>query len=83
MAQLVKNLPAMWEIRVRPLGWKDPLEKERLPILVFLPREFRELYSPWGGKESDTTERLSLSLWKQDLTSYCSISLLLDDSKIL
>ena len=28
MAQMVKNLPAMWETRVRSLGWEDPLEKE-------------------------------------------------------
>ena len=27
VAQLVKNLPAMWEIWVRSLGWEDPLEK--------------------------------------------------------
>ena len=27
MAQLVKNLPAMWETLVRFLGWEDPLEK--------------------------------------------------------
>ena len=27
IAQLVKNLPAMWEIWVRSLGWEDPLEK--------------------------------------------------------
>ena len=27
MAQLVKNLPAMWETWVLPLGWEDPLEK--------------------------------------------------------
>ena len=26
-AQLVKNLPAMWETLVRSLGWEDPLEK--------------------------------------------------------
>ena len=26
-AQLVKNLPAMWEAWVRSLGWDDPLEK--------------------------------------------------------
>ena len=26
-AQLVKNLPAMWKIWVRSLGWEDPLEK--------------------------------------------------------
>ena len=27
VAQTVKNLPAMWEIWVRSLGWEDPLEK--------------------------------------------------------
>ena len=27
MAQLVKNLPEMWETWVRSLGWEDPLEK--------------------------------------------------------
>ena len=28
MVQMVKNLPAVQETRVRSLGWKDPLEKE-------------------------------------------------------
>ena len=28
MAQMLKNLPAMQETLVRPLGWEDPLEKE-------------------------------------------------------
>ena len=27
MAQMVKNLPAMWETQVQSLGWEDPLEK--------------------------------------------------------
>ena len=48
----------MW---VRSLGQEDPLEKEWQPSPVFLPGEFhgqRSLagYSPWGCKESDTTE---------------------------
>ena len=25
---MVKNLPAMQETQVQPLGWEDPLEKE-------------------------------------------------------
>ena len=47
------------------LGWEDPLEKGKAPTPVFWPGEFHRLYSPWGRKESDTTERLShwLSLW--------------------
>ena len=42
------------------MGWEDPLEKGKAPhssILAFL----HGLYSPWGCKESDTTERLSLA----------------------
>ena len=27
MAQRVKNPPAMWEMRLRSLGWEDPLEE--------------------------------------------------------
>ena len=27
VAQLVKNLPALWETWIWPLGWEDPLEK--------------------------------------------------------
>ena len=50
----------MWETWVQSLGWEDPLEKEWLPTPVFWPGEFHGLYSPWGRKESDTTERTSL-----------------------
>ena len=28
VAQMVKNLPAVWEIWVQSLGWEDPLEKQ-------------------------------------------------------
>ena len=31
MAQLVKNLPAVWQTWVRSLGWEDPQRRERLP----------------------------------------------------
>ena len=56
-AQLVKNPPAMRETWVPSLGWEDPPgEGEGYPTPVIWPGEFHELYSPWGGKESDTTE---------------------------
>ena len=61
VAQLVKNLPAMWETWVQSLDWEDPLRRERLPTSVLWPGEFHGLYSSWGHKESDTIERLSLS----------------------
>ena len=35
----------MRETWVWSLGWEDPLEKERLPTLVFWPEEFHGLYS--------------------------------------
>ena len=45
------------------LPWvgKIPWRRERLPNPIFWPGEFHGLYSPWGPKESDTTEQLSLS----------------------
>ena len=49
----------MWEIWVQSLGWETPWRRERRE---FLPGEFHGLYSPWGHKESDTTEWGSLSL---------------------
>ena len=65
MAQTVKRLPAMREMQVRFLGWKDPLEKEMAThsrTLAQKAREWRRLLgcSPWGHKEPDTTERLHL-----------------------
>ena len=77
VAQLVKNPPQSGFNWVQSLGGKMPWRREWLPTLAFLPGEFHVLYSPWGLKELDTTERLSLSLllsatfswsnWKQDL----------------
>ena len=62
VAQLVKNLPVMQETWVWSLGWEDPLKKGKATTPVFWPREFHELYSPWGHKGSDMTERLAFSL---------------------
>ena len=39
---------------------KIPWRREGLPTSVFWSGEFHGIYSPWGCKESDTTERLSL-----------------------
>jgi len=51
VAQMVKNQPAVWEIWVQSLGWKDPLEKRSATDTSILARR-----SPWGSKELDTTE---------------------------
>ena len=67
VAQLVKNIPTMWETWVLSLGGKILWRRERLPTPVVWPGEFYGLYSPWGHKASDTTEQLSLSLFLQTL----------------
>ena len=64
VAQMVKRLLAMRETWVQSLGWEDPLEKEMAThssTPVLLPGKFHALrslvgYSPWGCKESHTTE---------------------------
>ena len=61
VAQMVKNPPAMQETRVQSLSQNHPWRREWLPSPVFLPGESRGQrsltgYSPWGCKESDTTE---------------------------
>ena len=66
MAQLVKNLSATWELWVQSLSWEDPQRRKSQPTPVLLPGEFHEQrslagHSPWGGKESDTNEQLTLS----------------------
>ena len=39
---------------------KIPWRRKRLPTPLFWSGEFHGLYSPWGHKDSDTTEWLSL-----------------------
>ena len=61
---MVKSLPAVREIWVQSLGWKDPLEKEMAThssILACRIHGQRSLVdnSPQGHKESDTTEGLT------------------------
>ena len=61
VAQLVKNPPAMPETWVLSLGWEDPLEKGKATHSSIVTWRI-----PWttvygGHKESDTTERLSLT----------------------
>ena len=66
-AQMVKNPPEMQETQVQSLGWEDPLEKGMAihsSICAWeIPRtkEPSRLH-PWGGRESDTTDELTLSL---------------------
>ena len=63
VAQTVKSLPAKRNTRVQSLGLEDLLEKEMAThsstlAWKILWMEEPGSYSPWGHKESETTERL-------------------------
>ena len=67
VAQMMKNLPAMQETWVWTLGWEDPLKQRMATHSSILAWRIPWTWSlagcsPWGGKESDMTEWLSLSL---------------------
>ena len=56
VAQQLRNLPAVQETQVQPLGPEDPLGKRMVPAAGFLPGEFRGQRSlvghrPRGRKE--------------------------------
>ena len=65
--QTIKNLPAMQQTWVQYLCQEDPLEKRMAThssILAWRISWTENLagYSPWGHKELDTSEQLTLSL---------------------
>ena len=66
VAQTVKNLPAMQETQVPPLGWEDPLEEEMTIQYSYLQNPMDR--GAWQAavhriaKELDTTEQVTLSL---------------------
>ena len=68
VSQKVNNQAAMQETPVQSLGQEEPLETgmaTHFSILAWrIPwtEEPGALYSPWGRKESDMTERIILSL---------------------
>ena len=75
-SSVVKNLPAKQETWVWSLGQEDPPEKEPTPVfLPGKPNGQRSLvgYSPWGRKESDTTERLKNSKGMEKLKTEKSL----------
>ena len=67
---MVKRLPMIWETQVQSLGQEDPLEKAMATHSSTLAWKIPWVesvvgYSPWGRKESDTTERLHFTFFYQ------------------
>ena len=67
VAQMVKNLPAMWETWVWSLHWEDPWRRAWQTTPVFLPGE-----SPWteepGGVQSTVSHRVGHDWVTKDTT---------------
>ena len=68
LAQMVKNLPAMWETGVQSLGWEDSLEKEMATHFSILAWEITWTEEPgglqsMGSKELYMTEKLTLLMY--------------------
>ena len=72
---MVKNLPAMQETQVLPLGWEDPLEKGMATQSSILAWRIPWTEEPGGlqsmGSQSDMTERLIPSLNSELYSSKC------------
>ena len=76
VAQMIKNLPTIWETQIHALVWEDVLENLTLTLIFFLwqgvathssilawriPRtEKLAGSSPWDCKQLNMTERLTL-----------------------
>ena len=72
MAQLVKNLPAMWETCVQSLGWEDTLEKGKAThssILAWNADEF----SKFAGTLSAALTQHHLSGFERAQLEVCHL----------
>ena len=72
---MVKNLPVMQETWVRSLTWEDPLEKGMETHCTILARRIQWTeeslgHSLCGCKELDTTPRLTLLLFHEEIIRY-------------
>ena len=77
VAQMVKNLPALWETWVRSLGWEDLLEKRMVThssILVWriLWTEEPDRLQSMGSQRVSHIEQLSLFLKSRARVHYQS-----------
>ena len=75
---MVKNPPSMQETLETWVG-KIPWRRKWEPTAVFLPRKSRGQrslagYSPWGSKESDMTEQLTVMDIQKQLAQNQSLS---------
>ena len=61
VAQMVNNLPAVQETRVRSLGWEDPLEEGMAPYPSFLGWRVPQTAGPGRLQPTGSQSRTRLS----------------------
>ena len=76
MAQMVKNLPAMWKTWVQSLGQEDPLEKETAThsrFLAWKSHGWKRLagYSPRAAKSGTELKQLSTHACRVSVPQGC------------
>ena len=75
LAQMVKNLPAMQEMRVWSLGWEDPLEKGMAYPLQYSSLEnFMDRRAWWATVHGDANSWTRLSSWHFQTHIMCLLS---------
>ena len=72
MLQMVKNMPAMEESQVQPLGWEDPLEKGMATHSSILSWRIPWAEEP-GGLQSVGSQRVGHDCVMNTITSRVSL----------
>ena len=70
VAQVVKNPTAMWETRVRPLGWEDHLEKGLATHSSILARKIPWTEEPSGLQSRGSHQILFSYIFNSNKTNY-------------
>ena len=70
VAQVVKNPTAMWETRVRPLGWEDHLEKGLSTHSSILARKIPWTEEPSGLQSRGSHQILFSYIFNSNKTNY-------------
>ena len=75
--ELVKNLPAMWETCVQPLGWEDPVEEGMATHSSVLAWRIPGMGEPGGlpsmGSHTVRHDRSELAAAAAAITNFKSI----------
>ena len=63
VAQLLKNLPAMWETWVQSLGWEDPLKKGKATHSSILAWRIPWIIESMGFQSRTRLSNFHFHLW--------------------